>query len=362
MDEEKIFQGISYALSGVFASVVIVWGLTGNALSFVVLLQPQMRSPMSTFLSIQVVWDTFTRDIISGNLASPLSILPGLLSSVCYHLRLPCVDDCSNVLYLDDRGLNSNAVYRRLPSAEGENDVHNLARKGNAFVYYMLVFNMVRWLELKIDDKNTRNESQTVQIIESDFGNSPFMREVYSRYMYPIVMSLLPFLILATLSILIYTAVKRSDKQRTLLAANQQSRPATRSNNATKMPLFVLVVIIICQLPTLVYNVEYSINTSINEELGWRVLSEVRIVLVTLNSAINVLVYGAMGRKFRHAFKCTFTCNHDTRRYTRWIYHPVGSNLSPSASLDNSPLSIALRAFRFEVPGQGQLNVTVECP
>ncbi|XP_052806254.1 FMRFamide receptor-like [Mya arenaria] len=224
MDEEKIFQGISYALSGVFASVVIVWGLTGNALSFVVLLQPQMRSPMSTFLSIQVVWDTL---VLLGTLF--LVTLPAL------------------------------------------------------FPYF-------------------RDYCHPYVII----------------YVYPVWMI------------------------------------ARTSSIWTTVGLTVMRYIVVCH--------PLKGKMIINEELGWRVLSEVRIVLVTLNSAINVLVYGAMGRKFRHAFKCTFTCNHDTRRYTRWIYHPVGSNLSPSASLDNSPLSIALRAFRFEVPGQGQLNVTVECP
>ena len=81
----------------------------------------------------------------------------------------------------------------------------------------------------------------------------------------------------------------------------------SRENNVTIMLVSVVMVFIVCQVPALIYNMAYAISmATVTTSPAWGVLSTVRNFLVNLNSAINFILYCALGQKFRRTFVRTF--------------------------------------------------------
>jgi len=61
------------------------------------------------------------------------------------------------------------------------------------------------------------------------------------------------------------------------------------------------------QVPALAYNVAYAVNSLyIQRSPGYIVLSHTRNLLVNVNSAVNFILYCAVGQKFRRVFLQTF--------------------------------------------------------
>lgn len=80
-----------------------------------------------------------------------------------------------------------------------------------------------------------------------------------------------------------------------------------RENNVTIMLVSVVMVFIVCQVPALIYNMAYAISmASVTTSPSWQVLSTLRNFLVNLNSAVNFILYCALGQKFRRTFVRTF--------------------------------------------------------
>lgn len=81
----------------------------------------------------------------------------------------------------------------------------------------------------------------------------------------------------------------------------------SRENNVTIMLVSVVMVFIVCQVPALIYNMAYAISmATVTTSSAWNVLSTLRNFLVNLNSAINFILYCALGQKFRRTFVRTF--------------------------------------------------------
>ena len=73
------------------------------------------------------------------------------------------------------------------------------------------------------------------------------------------------------------------------------------------MLVSVVMVFIVCQVPALIYNMAYAISmATVTTSSAWNVLSTLRNFLVNLNSAINFILYCALGQKFRRTFVRTF--------------------------------------------------------
>jgi len=71
------------------------------------------------------------------------------------------------------------------------------------------------------------------------------------------------------------------------------------------------------QVPALAYNVAYAVDPSYVETApGYIILSHMRNLLVNVNSAVNFILYCAVGQKFRRVFLQTFglSCCRDVDR------------------------------------------------
>lgn len=124
------------------------------------------------------------------------------------------------------------------------------------------------------------------------------MSQVYFSWLYVPVMCIVPLLVLSVLNAFLIAAVRASQRQRKDMNVKQ-----SRENNVTIMLVSVVIVFIICQVPALVYNIAFAINRQhVIHSYAYRILSDVRNFLVNLNSAVNFLLYCALGQKFRRTF------------------------------------------------------------
>ena len=65
----------------------------------------------------------------------------------------------------------------------------------------------------------------------------------------------------------------------------------------------------VVQVPALAYNVAYAVDSSyVQRAPAYIVLSHMRNLLVNVNSAVNFILYCAVGHKFRRVFLQTFCC------------------------------------------------------
>jgi hypothetical protein len=161
------------------------------------------------------------------------------------------------------------------------------------------LYNIPRWFDFRPEMHFSPSVNETIiSVMRTRFSQNPLYLKVYFSWLYVPMMAVLPLLLLSFLNTFLILAVRRSKRQRKDMNVRQ-----SRENNITIMLVSVVIVFIICQVPALVYNIAFAINNRYVEvSFGYQVLSKIRNFLVTLNSAVNFLLYCALGQKFRRIF------------------------------------------------------------
>ncbi|KAL4227466.1 obsolete signal transducer [Mactra antiquata] len=307
--DEILMGNIEYYIDGIVAIIVIFLGLIGNLLTVIVLTRPTMHSSTNIFLTGLAVWDMI---VLFGSLL--LITLPKL--SLMYSKEVfPYI-----VVYLYPMALIAQTStvwitvtftverYIAVCHPLRATTMCTITRARMAIIGVSIcavLFNLCRWFEFQlVEEVDITQMNETVTTLKfnnTNFGASIQFKTVFYRYLYPVVMLIVPLSVLAILNTFLVHAVKRSRRQQITMNVRQ-----SRENNVTIMLVSVVIVFMICQVPALVYNIAYSINEQIESKFGWKVLSSLRNFLVTFNSAINFILYCAFGQKFRCIFIRTF--------------------------------------------------------
>ncbi|XP_052794016.1 FMRFamide receptor-like [Mya arenaria] len=306
---EEILNNIRYCIDGITLIIVIFLGLIGNTLTVIVLTRRVMHTSTNTFLTGLAVWDMI---VLLGTLF--LINLPQLDTNFQMNVHPYIVAYVYPICLVAQTGtvwITVSFTVERYIAVCHPLKAATMCTVFRAKIVIIcvsisaLLFNMCRWFEHKpyeatvITDSNltVRHFNYTL----TEFGQDPIFKQAYYFYLYPTVMLFIPLGLLAVLNTLLVLAVRRSKLQQRTMHVRQ-----ARENNVTVMLISVVVVFMICQIPALVYNIAYSINSDIKKDIGWEVLSSLRNFLVTFNSAINFLLYCAFGQKFRCIFIRTF--------------------------------------------------------
>lgn len=304
-----LMANIEYYIDGIVAIIVIFLGLIGNFLTVIVLTRPTMHSSTNIFLTGLAVWDMI---VLFGSLflitlpkLSMLYLVEVLPYIVVYVYPMALIAQTSTVwitvTFTVERYI---AVCHPLRATR----MCTITRARAAIIGVSIcavLFNLCRWFEYELVENieilHTNETVSSLKFNNTDFGMSENFKTIFYRYLYPLVMLIVPLSVLAILNTFLVHAVKRSRRQQITMNVRQ-----SRENNVTIMLVSVVIVFMICQVPALVYNIAYSINEQIESKFGWKVLSSLRNFLVTFNSAINFILYCAFGQKFRCIFIRTF--------------------------------------------------------
>lgn len=143
-----------------------------------------------------------------------------------------------------------------------------------------------------------------------------------------VVMYLVPMTMLTVLNGWILVALRRSQNMRNSTLgvhqgastasgasgarrAGNSSSAAASTRTVTLIAMTIVLICIVCNVTAMAAHIIYSLTTAFRQKLGFlehyrRHLANYSNVLITLNSAINFVVYCAFSRKFRNVFMRVF--------------------------------------------------------
>ena len=315
---DATMSALKFWINSVLTNIIVILGLIGNSLTIIILTRRAMRSSTNIYLSALAVWDIVV--LICTALLIGLDLpefvwyrhcVYAYVVSYAYPLALiaQTATIWLTVSFTVERYI---AVCHPLKAAR-----MCTIKRAKVVIYGVSIgatlYNMPRWFEYKAiqyDNPELGNLSITI-VSQTSFVQNPWYTQIYFSWLYVPIMCIIPLATLSILNTCLVMAVRRSQKQRKDMNVRQ-----SRENNVTIMLASVVVVFILCQVPALVYNLAYAIDREYveNESFGYGVLSVMRNYLVTFNSAINFLLYCALGQKFRRIFLHTFCkkCINDT--------------------------------------------------
>lgn len=326
---------LNYWINGVVTNMVVILGLIGNILTIVILSQRAMRSSTNYYLSALAVWDSIV-------LVSTVFLigLPGVSNMndymryvfayvVSYFYPLALIAQTATIwLTVSFTVERYIAVCHPLKAAS----MCTISRAKIVILGGSLgsaLYNIPRWFDFRPEVSSNPSTNQTVVIPErTEFSQNHVYLQVYFSWLYVPIMCIVPLLVLSILNTFLILAVRKSQRQRKDMNVKQ-----SRENNVTIMLVTVVIVFIICQVPALVYNIAFAIdNAYVQLNFGYQVLSTLRNFLVNFNSAINFLLYCALGQKFRRIFLHTFF-----RRCINETYIPM-SGVHPPITVTNTAM------------------------
>ena len=296
---------------------VAVLGMIGNFLAIIVLSSGSMRSTASCYLRALAVFDTFV--LISMVLCFTFPIYSRSTNQILwYAMNYPYINSYAYYIALTAQTCSIYtivaftieryiAVCRPLSVA----DLCTVKKSRTNVLLVILfaaIYNLPRLFEHKVEYIFDKSINISIPYIAlTKFGRSAAYQQVYFIYLHLSVMFLIPSGILVVLNPLMIRAVKQSGDEH-LRNCTPRSNIPKRNSNLTLMAMSVIVVFLVCQLPSVADNICYAIfSEQTHYMLPRRILNVFGTLMVITNSAANFYLYCLFGKKFRRVFCCIFS-------------------------------------------------------
>ena len=299
------FQYVAWGITG---NIISVFGLIGNILSIIVLANRRMKSSTSCYLIALAIFDSIVLISLvlflalptvynaTGRLASYADAYP-YMQPYAYPTALTA-QTCS--IYTTVAFTTERYIAVCMPLRAAKMCTISRSRKAiGIIILCSIIYNIPRMLEWKLaythDDIYNVTE---VNYVQTELGANSTYHHVYFIYMHIIVMLLIPCVMLAVMNTLLIRAVKQSEH-----ATGKVTNKTRRENSLTIMLISVIIVFLICQVPSIVDNILMAtLSKDVLDSLPLVKLTCISSLMVITNSASNFYLYCVFGRKFRRVF------------------------------------------------------------
>jgi hypothetical protein len=321
-----VYGALQHWLNGVLTNIIVVLGLIGNMLTIVILSQRAMRSSTNHYLTALAVWDSVVlicTFLLIGLIGFEFEAYANHFHSyvVAYIYPVALIAQTATIwLTVSFTVERYIAVCHPLKAAS----MCTISRAKFVILGVSVgstLYNIPRWFDYRPKHKFHPEFNRTILTYErTAFSQNPMYLTGYFSCLYVPFMFIIPFLVLFILNTFLILAVRQSQRNREINMNVRQFR----ENNITIMLVTVVIVFMFCQMPALVYNLAFSIDINmVGASPGYHILSEIRNFMVNLNSAVNFILYCALGQKFRRIFLHTFCrrCLHENYIPMSGVHH-----------------------------------------
>lgn len=333
MDINADLGPFQYYTWGITSNIIAVSGILLNILAITVLSQPRMRSSTAIYLISLAVYDNIVLLSMIVNFAIPTLevdayfldmyfFVYNYIQPIAYPIALIAQTGTiyTTVGFTVERYV---AVCRPLQAA---NICTTSRSKKAVFCIFLgsVIYNIPRMFEyetvLEWDDQV--NKTQPIYRA-TELGQNKIYKEVYFIYLNLLIMFFLPFTLLAYVNTCLINAIRTSRASRV-----QMSSSAVKENNMTLMLVSVVVVFLVCQLPSIADNILWTALNSYQQRCNATYIKFTTIsnLMVIFNSACNFVLYCLFGKKFRRVF-CKVFCSRLKRSTVRYQFRPESATL-----------------------------------
>ena len=198
-----------------------------------------------------------------------------------------------------------------------------------------IAYNIPRFLEF---DFVTETNSSTVRLTLSAMHRNRDYQIWYRNVSYLSVMSVIPLLVTSILTVRIVQTLRKASRERRRMTSrrDQSSAAATvqRERSITLLLVTLIIFFIVCQSPTALVRIVIALSPGSLVHCGTLLfyLQEICLVLVTINSSSNVIVYSVCSADFRTTTRrilCHYKCCADSKlRSKKAIYSGINERTS----------------------------------
>lgn len=218
-----------------------------------------------------------------------------------------------------------------------------------------IVYNIPRFFEREVKVKENGCLKQPhAEVVNTALRDNEIYFVVYKLACYLVFRSVGPLVTLLVLNVFLIKALHAARRRhQQMSSATTTSRRTRHRENVTLILIVVVSVFIICQLPDLALRIAAIVDgesartapgserflAEVSKKDLMRFINSITNVLLTLNSAVNFLIYCLLGKKFRRIFVDMF-CG--------WL--PCCRNRRRPSTIDHS--DIRLVTGRTNVPSR----------
>ncbi|XP_013379691.1 FMRFamide receptor [Lingula anatina] len=313
-NDEEDFLAFQYVIEIGIIGPMCIFGLIGNALSFVILFRENGSSP--TFFLLRTVAVADSLMLVTSLL---MYVVPGLMhyfkmDSYSHYKAYTAVSiwpfammaQTSTIWMVLVVAIERYIAICWPTKARMLCTISHARKEVIGVTIFSVLFNIPRFFENYITEDGC---SMKMSFDFTELYNNPNYRIFYTVVLYSLVNAVIPLITVSFININLTCSLRQASKARKNMGVPIKVLEKKSESSITLVLVLIVVVFIICQVPAMITHIWGEIIYHLAEHstlMNYRYFAVFSNVMVILNSSLNFLIYCAVGKRFRKLLKVEF--------------------------------------------------------